>query len=68
MSPRETALLLQRGVTMDTIDALDRAGFTTLAQLTDRDAGQLADVPNVGEAGARTVVAALAELREAMPR
>jgi predicted RecB family nuclease len=62
MTPHETAVLLEHGVTMDTLDALGRAGITTLAQLADRDRGQLADVPAVGPAGADTIVRALGRL------
>lgn len=64
MTPVETAALLQRGVTMDTIYALRRAGITTMQQLADRDRGQLADIPNVGEQRAATVIHAIDELTD----
>lgn len=55
----DTATLLNRGVTLDTITALERAGITTPAQLADRDRGQLADIPNVGFENAETIIRAL---------
>lgn len=62
MTPPETAVLLDYGVTVDTLDALNRAGITTLAQLVDRDRGQLADVPNVGFERAEEIMRALGTL------
>jgi predicted RecB family nuclease len=62
MNGSTRAALLHAGVTLDTITALERAGITTLRQLADRDRGQLADVPNVGEEGARTITRALGRL------
>lgn len=52
MSPRERALLLQRGVTLTMIEALEAAGHDSLRDVHALTRQQLADVPGLDERAA----------------
>lgn len=64
MTPSERADLLVHGVVLDTITALELAGYSTLKQLAKLDKRQLAAIAGVGDDGAHTVRRALGRLMD----
>jgi len=61
---KERADLLFHGVVLDTITALELAGYSTLQQLAALDRRQLAAIAGVGDVRAATVTRALGKMMD----